>query len=78
LASISDSTGQLAAQVAGAPAMVGQAVREMFNGLVTSQSLMLATNGLMIAIAVIFFISAFAIALAPKAARTVDAAAIGH
>ena len=78
LAGISDSTGQLAAQVAGAPALVGQAAREMFNGLVTSQSLMLATNGLMIAIAIIFFISAFAIALAPKAARTVDAAAIGH
>src|ERR1700693_2126184 len=54
LTSISDSTGQLAAQVAGAPAMVGQAAREMFNGLVTSQSLMLATNGLMIAIAILF------------------------
>jgi DHA2 family multidrug resistance protein len=39
---------------------------------------MLATNGLMMVIGVIFFISAFAIALAPKAARTVDAASVGH
>lgn len=45
---------------------------------VTGESLMLATNGLMIGIAIVFFISAFAIALAPKPARTVDAAAIGH
>ena len=78
LASIVDPSGQLAAQIAGAPAMVGQATREMFNTMVTGQSMMLATNGLMIVIAVIFFISAFAIALAPKATRTVDAAAIGH
>jgi DHA2 family multidrug resistance protein len=38
----------------------------------------LATNGLMLTIAVIFFISAFAIALAPKPSRAVDAASIGH
>jgi DHA2 family multidrug resistance protein len=58
--------------------MVGQAAREMFNQMVTGQSMLLATNGLMIVIAVIFFISAFAIVLAPKPTRTVDAAAIGH
>jgi len=32
----------------------------------------------MIDIVAVFFISAFAIALAPKATRTVDAAAVGH
>ncbi|SDY85395.1 MFS transporter, DHA2 family, multidrug resistance protein [Collimonas sp. OK242] len=78
LASIVDPAGKLAAQIAGAPAMAGQAAREMFNNMVTGQSLMLATNGLMMATAVVFFIAAFAITLAPKAARAVDAASIGH
>jgi MFS transporter, DHA2 family, multidrug resistance protein len=78
LANIADPGGQLAAQISTAPDMAGQMAREMLNGMVTSESLMLSTNGLMIVIAVIFFISAFAIALAPKATRTVDAVAIGH
>jgi DHA2 family multidrug resistance protein len=83
LASIVDPTGDAASLIAGAPEMAGQMgagpmAREMLNNLTTSQSLLLSTNGLMIAIAVIFFVSAFAIALAPKAARAVDAAAIGH
>ncbi len=78
LAGIVDPTGEAAAMVAGAPEVAGQAGRELLNGLTTSQSLLLATNDLMIVIAIIFFISAFAIALAPKAARSVDAAAIGH
>ena len=78
LAGIVDPVGELAAQIASAPALAGQAMREMFDNLVTSQSLLLATNGLMVVIAIVFFISAFAIVLAPKATRTVDAAAIGH
>lgn len=78
LASVVDSTGQLATQIADAPALVGQSTREMFDNMVTGQSMMLATNDLMIVIAIVFFISAFAIALAPKANRAVDAAAIGH
>lgn len=52
--------------------------RELFDNMVTGQSMMLSTNGLMMSIAVIFFISAFAIALAPKPTRTVDAASVGH
>ncbi len=60
------------------PTELGQMGREALNMAVTGQSLMLATNGLMIVIAIIFFIAAFAIALAPKATRAVDAAAIGH
>ncbi len=78
LSSIVDSTGQLASQIAGAPAMVGRAARELLDNMVTGQSMQLATNGLMLVIAVIFFISAFAIALAPKPTRTVDAASVGH
>lgn len=78
LASIVDPTGQLAAQIAGAPAMAGQYAREILDRMVTGQSLMLATNGLMIFIAILFFISAFSIALAPKAAHAVDPTSVGH
>ncbi|HEY6018982.1 MAG TPA: DHA2 family efflux MFS transporter permease subunit [Candidatus Paceibacterota bacterium] len=78
LAGIVDPARTASALLANVPASIGQIGREALNMAVTGQSLMLATNGLMVAIAVVFFISAFAIALAPKAARTVDAAAIGH
>jgi MFS transporter, DHA2 family, multidrug resistance protein len=78
LAGIVDPSGQAAALVAGAPGMTGQMGRELLNYMVTSQSLLLATNGLMIVIAIVFLISSVAIVLAPKPGRTVDAAAIGH
>src|SRR5581483_1452826 len=52
--------------------------REMLNNRVSGQSLMLATNGLMMVMAVIFVIAAALIVLAPKAARAVDAASVGH
>lgn len=78
LASIINPTGWATALVEDAPDMAGQVGRELLNGMTTSQSLILATNNLMIVIATIFFISALAIVLAPKAIRTVDAAVIGH
>jgi len=78
LTSIVDPMGQIGTVVANAPTVPGWTVRELLNMATTGQSLMLATNDLMIAIAIIFFVSAFAIALAPKAARAVDAASIGH
>ena len=78
LASIVDPTGELGSLIASTPQLAGQAARELFNYMVMGQSLLLATNDLMIVIAIVFFISAFAIALAPKATRTVDATAIGH
>ena len=78
LSSIVDPTGQMGVIVQGLPAQAGQFGRELLDYAVQSQSLMLATNGLMMVIGVIFFISAFAIALAPKPARTVDAASVGH
>jgi DHA2 family multidrug resistance protein len=46
--------------------------------MVDGQSLMLATNGLMMVMAGIFIIAAASIVLAPKAARVVDAASVGH
>jgi len=76
LANVVDPTGQLAAVLpAGDP---GQTLREMLNLLVTSQSLMLATNGLMMVIAAVFLVASVSIALAPKAARAVDGASVGH
>jgi DHA2 family multidrug resistance protein len=55
-----------------------QMAREMLNNLVNGQSLMLATNGLMMVIAAIFLIAAVSIVLAPRASRAVDAASVGH
>jgi DHA2 family multidrug resistance protein len=78
LASIVDPTGEFNVLVQRTPQLIGQLGREAFDMAVAGQSMMLATNGLMIAMAVILFISAFAVVLAPKPARTVDAASIGH
>ena len=76
LANVADPTRQLAAALP--PGTTGQALRELFNTLVTGQSLMLATNGLMVVIGIVFVIASFSIVLAPKAARTVDPASVGH
>jgi DHA2 family multidrug resistance protein len=76
LADIADPTGQAASMLP--PGSNGQMVREMLNNLVTRESLMLATNGLMIVIAAVFIIASLSIVLAPKAARAVDAASVGH
>src|ERR1700693_6089767 len=76
LANVVDPTNQLAASLP--PGTTGQMVREMINNLVTSQSLTLATNGLMMVIAVVFVAASIAIVLAPKAARAVDPASVGH
>jgi DHA2 family multidrug resistance protein len=78
LSGIVDPAGELAVSINGAPALAGEAGRELFDRMVTGQSMMLSTNGLMLAIAAIFFVSAFAIAIAPKPTRTVDAASVGH
>jgi len=76
LADIVDPTGQVASMLP--PGLNGQMVREMLNNLVTSQSLTLATNGLMLVIGAIFIVASVSIVLAPKAARAVDAASVGH
>lgn len=78
LSGIVDPTGDAARIIDHASGSTGLMARELFDNMVTGQSMQLATNGLMLSIAVIFFISAFAIALAPKPTRTVDAASVGH
>ena len=76
LADIVDPSGQVASMLP--PGLSGQMVREMLNNLVTSQSLMLATNGLMMVIGAVFIIASVSIVLAPKPARFVDGASVGH
>src|SRR5215469_13188501 len=67
LADIVDPTGQTASMLP--PGSNGQMVREMLNNLVTRESLMLATNGLMLVIGAVFVVASISIVLAPKAAR---------
>src|SRR6202140_1547310 len=76
LADIVDPTGQVASMLPSGSN--GQMAREMLNNLVTRESLMLATNGLMMVIGAVFIVASVSIVLAPKAARAVDAASIGH
>jgi DHA2 family multidrug resistance protein len=78
LSGIVDPLRQADSVINAAAGSTGQMARELFDAMVTGQSMQLATNDLMMAIAVIFFISAFAIALAPKPTRMVDAASVGH
>ena len=56
----------------------GQLVREMLDDLVTGESLMLATNGLMMVIGAVFIIASVSIVLAPRASRAVNPASVGH
>jgi MFS transporter, DHA2 family, multidrug resistance protein len=76
LADVVDPSNQVAAMLPAGNN--GQFVREMLNNLVTRESLMLATNGLMMVIAAVFIIASVSIVLAPRAARAVDAASVGH
>ncbi len=76
LANVVDPSGQVASLLP--TGNNGQFVRELLNNLVTRESLMLATNGLMIVIGAVFLVASVSIVLAPRASRAVDAASIGH
>jgi DHA2 family multidrug resistance protein len=58
--------------------MAIDAVRGTIDSLITSQSVMLATNQLMMGIAVAFLVAASVIWLAPKPTRVVEPGAGGH
>ncbi|KVP98411.1 multidrug resistance protein B [Burkholderia ubonensis] len=58
--------------------MPADAVNQALDGLVTSQSVMLATNQLMVGIGIAFLVAAFVIWLAPRPTRAVDPGAGGH
>ena len=67
-------------QQAGSPQWAGTADAGLaqLNGLVQGQSVMIATNQLMFTVALAFIVAAFAVWLAPRPSREVDAAAAGH
>jgi DHA2 family multidrug resistance protein len=78
LVNILDPARDAATLVSALPGSVATMGREALNLAVTGQSLTLATNDLMVVIAIVFFASSVAIVFAPKAARAVDAASVGH
>lgn len=77
LAGILDPTGDLSRGM-NTVGQMGEIGRSLADQLVTGQSLLLATNDLMVVLGIIFVVAAFFIVLAPKPTRTVDATAVGH
>lgn len=55
-----------------------ESVNATMDRVLTSQSVMLATNEIMWMVGIAFFVAAFAIWLAPKPTRTVDPSVAGH
>lgn len=60
------------------PGMALDAVNQAIDYLITGQSVMLATNQMMVAIGIAFLVAASVIWLAPKPSRVVDPSAGGH
>jgi DHA2 family multidrug resistance protein len=72
-----DRAGETAATLAAA-GMAPEQQRQVLDNLLTSQSVMLATNKIMLVVALICCAAAFLIWLAPRPARTVDMTQAGH
>jgi DHA2 family multidrug resistance protein len=77
LAGSVDRSGETAAQLM-AGGMNAEQQRQALDNLLTSQSVMLATNQIMLTVALICCAAAFLIWLAPRPARTVDMTQAGH
>ena len=58
--------------------MAADAVLQSLDRLINGQAVMLATNQIMMAVAIVFLVAASVIWLAPKPSRVVDATASGH
>lgn len=76
LVGLTDGDGRLDA-VLSAGGMTPEGINTTLDHLLTSQSVMLATNRIMLLIGVAFIVAAFAIWLAPKPTRAVEASG-GH
>lgn len=76
LVGLADSDGRLDAAL-GAGGMSADGVNTAIDQLITSQSVMLSTNRIMLLIGVAFIVAAFAIWLAPRPTRAVEASG-GH
>jgi DHA2 family multidrug resistance protein len=72
-----DATGETARTLA-ASGLGPEAVRESLDRLAQSQSVMLATNGMMGLVAASFLLAALVIWLAPRPTRAIDMAQAGH
>ncbi len=76
LAGLADRSGDTLRALAGSGMSQDAAVSQL-NNMVQGQSVMIATNQLMFAVAVAFAIAAFAIWLAPRPSRAIDPAQAG-
>ncbi len=77
LAGLIDPQGA-SAQALAQQGMPADAVRATLDQITQGQAVMVATNDLLSMVGIAFFIAAFAIWLAPRPTRVVDAAAAGH
>jgi DHA2 family multidrug resistance protein len=77
LAGLADRTGEVQ-HVLSAGGLSHDAVLAQLNALVQSQSVMIATNQMMMVVTLAFFAAACVIWLAPKPARAVDMTQAGH
>jgi DHA2 family multidrug resistance protein len=76
LAGLADQTGDAVRAMIGSGMSQDAAVSHL-NDMVQSQSVMIATNQLMLVMVLVFGIAALTIWLAPKPARAIDPAAAG-
>jgi DHA2 family multidrug resistance protein len=72
-----DPTGDLARSITALPRS-GELGRSLADMMVTGQSMLLATNALMVGLGIVFVVAALFVVLTPKPTRTVDATAVGH
>jgi len=77
LAGLVDSSGEYSRMMAES-GMSPDVARGIIDQAVTSQSVMLATNEIMMIVSIALVIAAFAVWLAPKPTRVIDGAAVGH
>src|SRR5215831_8890665 len=73
LAGLADRDGAMVSMLTAAGSSLDAALAQL-NGLVQGQSVMIATNQLMLLVALAFALAACVIWLAPKPARTIDMA----
>jgi DHA2 family multidrug resistance protein len=76
LAGLADRAGD-AIQTLTSGGMTADAARNQLDNMVQSQSAMIATNGLMFVVALVFIAAALVIWLAPRPSRAIDAAQAG-
>ena len=77
LAGLVDRGGELARSLA-ASGFGADAVRQMLDYLTQSQAVMLATNGILWSVALVFALASAIIWIAPRPTRTVDLSRAGH